>query len=201
MGSDAIAVRNRNNTHFYYHNGTEFVAYPNNSINKTQGGTFFILNSALYAVEPIGTNYLDGFQVVDITNNKIVATHATQITGEPAYKPNPNCISAEVVGEYEAKLYQFVPGQLAAQYTFSLKTSSIEDVDMNKASMSIMVRGNELYINGVEVDNLTIFNTSGALVANEFGVQQHNIGLLNHGVYIVRVVDIDGNTHVAKFAK
>ena len=67
--------------------------------------------------------------------------------------------------------------------------------------MSIMVRGNELYINGVEVDNLTIFNTSGALVANEFGVQQHNIGLLNHGVYIVRVVDIDGNTHVAKFAK
>ena len=108
---------------------------------------------------------------------------------------------AEVVGEYEAKLYQFVPGQLAAQYTFSLKTSSIEDVDMNKASMSIMVRGNELYINGVEVDNLTIFNTSGALVANEFGVQQHNIGLLNHGVYIVRVVDIDGNTHVAKFAK
>lgn len=201
MGSDAIAVRNRNNTHFYYHNGTEFVAYPNNSINKTQGGTFFILNSSLYAVEPIGTNYLDGFQVVDITNNKIVATHATQITGEPAYKPNPNCISAEVVGEYEAKLYQFVPGQLAAQYTFSLKTSSIEDVDMNKASMSIMVRGNELYINGVEVDNLTIFNTSGALVANEFGVQQHNIGLLNHGVYIVRVVDIDGNTHVAKFAK
>ena len=201
MGSDAIAVRVRANNHFYYHNGTEFVAYANNGINKTQGGTLFTLNETLYAVEPIGTNYVDGFQIVDITNNKIVATHATQITGEPAYKPNPNCISAEVVGEYEAKLYQFVPGQLAAQYTFSLKTSSIEDVDMNKASMSIMVRGNELYINGVEVDNLTIFNTSGALVANEFGVQQHNIGLLNHGVYIVRVVDIDGNTHVAKFAK
>lgn len=201
MGSDAIAVRNRNNTHFYYHNGTEFVAYPNNGINKTQGGTFFILNNALYAVEPIGTNYLDGFQIVDITNNKIVATHATQITGDPAYKPNPNCISAEVVGEYEAKLYQFIPGQLAAQYTFTLKTSVVEEVENIKASMSIMVRGNELYINGVDVENLSIFNTSGAIVANDYNTQQYNLTHLSRGVYIVRVIDADGNTHVAKFAK
>ncbi len=201
VGSDAIAVRNRNNSYFYYHNGTEFVAYPNNGINKTQGGTFFILNETLYAVEPIGTNYLDGFQVVDITNNKIVATHDSQITASPAYSPNPNCISAEVTGDYEAKLYQYVPGQLAAQYTFKLKTTGIEDTNVNKASMSIMIRGNELYINGIETGSLSIFNTSGALVANDYETQQHNIAHLGRGVYIVRVVDVDGNVHVAKFAK
>lgn len=200
VGSDAIAVRNRNNNHFYYHNGTEFVAYPNNGINKTQGGTFFILNETLYAVEPIGTNYLDGFQVVDITNNKIVATHAAQITADPAYKPNANCISAEVTGDYEAILYQYVPGQLAAQYTFKLTTTGIDDVVEQKASMNIYVNSNTLYIHGVEVDNVAIFNMSGTLVATDSNTQQCDIAHLNHGVYIVRVVDRDGNTHVAKFA-
>ncbi|MBQ2046796.1 MAG: N-acetylmuramoyl-L-alanine amidase, partial [Muribaculaceae bacterium] len=94
MGSDAIAVRVRANNHFYYHNGTGFVAYANNGINKTQGGTLFTLNETLYAVEPIGTNYVDGFQVVDITNNKILATHTAQFSTQAA-APNANCISAE----------------------------------------------------------------------------------------------------------
>ncbi len=200
MGSDAIAVRNRNNNHFYYHNGTEFVAYPNNGINKTQGGTFFILNETLYAVEPIGTNYLDGFQIVDITNNKIVATHAAQITADPAYKPNANCISAEVTGDYEARLYQYVPGQLAAQYTFKLTTTGIEDVIGQNTPMNIYVNNSTLYINGVEVDNIAIFNMSGSLVATCPDTQQYDIAHLSRGVYIMRVVDSNGNTHVAKFA-
>ena len=200
VGSDAIAVRVRANNHFYYHNGTEFVAYANNGINKTQGGTLFTLNETLYAVEPIGTNYVDGFQVVDITNNKIVATHAAQFSTQ-ACAPNANCITAEVTDDYEAKLYQYVPGQIAAQYTFKLTTSTgVEDVAIEKPTMNIYVSNGTLYINGVEVENLTIYNMSGLLVANEYNTQQCELNLLNRGVYIVRVIDVEGNVHVAKFA-
>ena len=200
VGSDAIAVRVRANNHFYYHNGTEFVAYTNNGINKTQGGTLFTLNETLYAVEPIGTNYVDGFQIVDITNNKVLATHEAQFTTQ-ACAPNANCISAEIIGDYEARLYQYVPGQLAAQYTFKLTTSTgVEDVATEKTAMNIYVRNNTLYIAGVEVENISIFNMSGAMVANENSTQEYYLGMLNHGVYIVRVVDANGNVHIAKFA-
>ena len=199
--SDAIAVRLRGNKNFYYHNGTEFVAYANNGINSTQGGTFFTLNETLYAVEPIGTNYVDGFQVVDITNNKIVATHTAQFTTQ-ACAPNANCITAEIVGDYEARLYQYVPGQMAAQYTFKLTTTTdVEEVIAEKASMNIFVRNNTLYIGGVEVENLAIFGISGAMVANEMSVDQYDLSGLNKGVYIARVVDTNGDVHVAKFAK
>ena len=202
VGSDAIAVRVRANNHFYYHNGSEFVAYANNGINKTQGGTLFTLNETLYAVEPIGTNYVDGFQVVDITNNKIVATHAAQFSTQ-AVAPNANCISAEIVGDYEARLYQYVPGQIAAQYTFKLTTTTgVEEVSVvEKPTMNIFVRNNTLNIVGVEAENIAIFNTSGALVANDYNTQEYDICHLNHGVYIVRVVDVNGNVYVAKFAK
>ena len=202
MGSDAIAVRVRANNHFYYHNGTEFVPYANNSINKTQGGTLFKLNETLYAVEPIGTNYVDGFQVVDITNNKILATHTAQFSTQAA-APNANCISAEIVGDYEARLYQYVPGQIAAQYTFKLTTTTgVEDVSVvEKPAMNIFIRNNTLNITGIEAANIAIFNTSGALVANDYNTQEYDICHLNHGVYIVRVVDANGNVYVAKFAK
>ncbi len=202
VGSDAIAVRVRANNHFYYHNGTEFVAYANNGINKTQGGTLFTLNETLYAVEPIGTNYVDGFQVVDITNNKIVATHTAQFSTQ-ACAPNANCITAEIVGDYEARLYQYVPGQIAAQYTFKLTTTTgVEEVSVvEKPAMNIFIRNNTLNITGVEAANIAIFNTSGALVANDYNTQEYDICHLNHGVYIVRVVDANGNVYVAKFAK
>ena len=202
MGSDAIAVRVRANNHFYYHNGTGFVAYANNGINKTQGGTLFTLNETLYAVEPIGTNYVDGFQVVDITNNKILATHTAQFSTQAA-APNANCISAEIVGDYEARLYQYVPGQIAAQYTFKLTTTTgVEDVSVvEKPAMNIFIRNNTLNITGVEAANIAIFNTSGTLVANDYNTQEYDICHLNHGVYIVRVVDANGNVYVAKFAK
>lgn len=129
--SDNFAVRVRGNKHFYHSDGTSFVAYPDNGINTTQGGTFFTLNNTLYNVQPIGTAYVDGFQIVDITNNKIVATHNAQLTSA-AVSPNANCFSAEILDTYTAKIYQYVPGQLAAQYTFSLITSGVEDAIINE---------------------------------------------------------------------
>lgn len=102
------------------------MAYANNGITSTAGGTIFEMGSIQYAVEPVGTSYRDGFQIVDLKNNRIVARHAEELT-TTAVSPNPNCIIAEVVSQTAANIYQLVPGQLAAKYTFELDSATALD--------------------------------------------------------------------------
>ncbi len=126
--SDDIAVRNRDLKHFYHSNGTEFVAYDNNGITTTQGGTLFTLDNTLYAVEPIGKSYCDGFQIVNIDENTVVASHSA-IWDTAASAPNANVIIAEPTSSTEIKLYQYVPGQVAAMYSFSIdKATGIDEI-------------------------------------------------------------------------
>ena len=193
---DNFAVRVRGNKHFYHNDGTSFVAYPDNGINTTQGGTFFTLNGTLYNVQPIGTAYVDGFQIVDITNNKVAATHNAQLSAA-AVAPNANCFSAEVVDTYQAILYQYVPGQLAAQYTFTLKTSGIEDVAIeNKAKMSVTLNGNTLYIAGIDAVSTSLYSINGSMVAYDTDNTIDASGL--NGVYIVVAKTADGTPYTAK---
>ena len=198
--SDAIAARVRGQKHFYYHNGTEFVAYPDNGINTTAGGTFFNLDGKLFAVEPIGTPaYLDGFQVVNINDNKIVATHTAQFTAS-AYQPNPNSITAEVTGDYEAKLYQYVPGQLAAQYTFKLDTTTgIEDVAVESGEdVSIYVNGDALTVSGIVPASIEVYSAAGAIAAQGKDTQIVNVSALPAGIYVVKATEVNGNTITGK---
>ena len=197
INSNDIVARVRGANHFYYNNGSGFVAYPDNGINTTQGGTIFTLNGTLYNVQPIGsTAYLDGFQIVDVTNNTIVATHDAQFTTAAA-APNPNCITAEIVDTYEAKLYQYVPGQIAAQYTFSLRTSGIENVTIgNEANMSVTFNGDILNIVGIDAASTALYSINGAMVAYDTDNTLNVSGL--NGVYIVVAKTADGTPHTAK---
>ena len=130
VNSNDIAARLRTGKSFYHSNGTSFVAFPNNGISSTAGGTIFTMGGVQYAVEPVGTNYRDGFQIVDLDKNKVVAKHTEELT-ITAKSPNPNCIVAEVKGATTTNIYQYVPGQLAAQYTFSVEsTTAIKDVQI-----------------------------------------------------------------------
>lgn len=63
--------------------------------------------------------FFDGFQVVNRTTNEVVATHENEFS-KSAATPNQNAISVEKVDEYTAAIYQYVPGQIAAKYTFSI---------------------------------------------------------------------------------
>ena len=87
--------------------------------NTTAGGDAVTLDGTLFTFEPCGTNYVDGFQVVNRTTNEVVATHENEFS-KSAAAPNQNAISVEKVDEYTAAIYQYVPGQMAAKYTFSL---------------------------------------------------------------------------------
>lgn len=155
LSSDKIAVRYRLSRHFFHNNDGAFKAFSDNGITTTQGGTIFTVGGKLYAVEPIGTAYGDGFQIVDVEANEVVATHANSRTS--SVNGAPNCITAEVVDNYTVKLYQYVPSTIAAQYTFSIPNTSgvgecIDDITAdNEAEI-------EYYnLQGVRVDgdNLT----------------------------------------------
>ena len=190
INSNDIVARVRGSKHFYYNNGSSFVPYADNGINTTQGGTIFTLNGTLYNVQPIGTPaYLDGFQIVDITNNSIVATHNAQFSTSVA-APNANCITAEVVGQYEAKLYQYVPGQIAAQYTFKLATTGIDNEIAN--IVKIKVAEKNLIVEGIDVAKIDIYSISGIMTATQLNSNTINLASYK-GVYIAVVTDQDGN--------
>ena len=87
--------------------------------NLTAGGDAVTLSGTLFTFEPCGTNYVDGFQVVNRTTNEVVATHENEFSIYAA-SPNQNALSVEKVDEYTAAIYQYVPGQMVAKYTFSL---------------------------------------------------------------------------------
>ncbi len=190
INSNDIVARVRGSKHFYYNNGSSFVPYADNGINTTQGGTIFTLNGTLYNVQPIGTPaYLDGFQIVDITNNSIVATHNAQFSTSVA-APNANCITAEVVGQYEAKLYQYVPGQIAAQYTFKLATTGIDNEIAN--IVKVKVAEKNLIVEGIDVAKIDIYSISGIMTATQLNSNTINLASYK-GVYIAVVTDQDGN--------
>lgn len=156
VSSDKVAVRHRTFKHFYHNLDGTFTALADNGISLTQGGTLFTLNEKLYSVEPIGTNYGDGFQIVNVADNKVVATHEFTVKGP--LSPTPNCITAEVVDKHTVHLYQYVPGALAAQYTFVAPSSStgIEDVNADVApDASAEVEYYNLQGVRVNPDNLT----------------------------------------------
>lgn len=116
---DDIAVRKRTDKDFKYYNGTKWVAYDRvGTINQGVGGDFVTLNGTLYSIEPAGTNYADGFQIVDRSTNTVVATHAIEASVNST--TFGSSLIAEKVDECTARIYQYHAGAYVAQYTFSL---------------------------------------------------------------------------------
>ncbi len=178
--SNDIAARVRGKNHFYHSNGSSFVSYSDNGINTTAGGTVFKLGGINYAVEPIGTSYCDGFQIVDLDNNVIVATHEAEFTSAAA-KPNANCIVAEPTSDKEANIYQYVPGQLATMYTFTVnKTTGVDGI--GEAEECVVVAGKGV-INVIgEAKSIEVYNTSGVLISRD----EVEVACAA-GIYVVRV--------------
>ena len=117
--SDDIAVRRRTEWDFKYYNGTKWVAYERvGTINTGVGGDFVTLNGTLYSIEPAGTNFADGFQIVDRRTNTVVATHAEEASANKT--TYGSSLIAEKVDECTARIYQYHAGAYVAQYTFSL---------------------------------------------------------------------------------
>lgn len=117
--SNDIAVRLKTSKDFKYYNGTKWVAYKQvGTINTGVGGDFVTLNGTLYSIEPSGTNFADGFQIVDRSTNTVVATHAEEASANST--TYGSSLIAEKVDECTARIYQYHAGAYVARYTFSL---------------------------------------------------------------------------------
>jgi hypothetical protein len=181
--SNDVAVRVRAQRHFYHSNGSSFVAYADNGIKTTQGGTIFQLGNIQYAVEPVGTSYRDGFQIVDLNSNVIVAKHTEELT-TTAVSPNANCIIAEAKGN-KANIYQYVPGQLATMYEFENET--LTGVEAIETEVEVTVGRGYIEISG-EPQSVEVYNMQGMLISsNEMHVE------CEAGIYLVRI-----NGHATK---
>lgn len=119
--SDDVAVRCRSNRDFYHYDGSKWVAYKRvGTVGPGGGGDVVTLNGRLFTIEQAGTDYRDGFQIVDRKTNTVVAAHEPT-AGVASNNSYPyTLLSVEKIDEYTARVYQYHGGAFAAQYTFSL---------------------------------------------------------------------------------
>lgn len=115
--SDEFVVRLRGNKVFYYNNGSKWVAYSRvGAVSSGSGGDIFTLGGVLYTIEPAGATYFDGFQVVSRATNEVIATHDQEASVSNANSYGTS-LSAEVIDAKTVRVYQYQPGEFAAQYT------------------------------------------------------------------------------------
>ena len=123
--SDDITFRVRSNKDFYYNDVPQWVGYTRvGKVSSSSGGDVFTVGGTLYTVEPSGTNYYDGFQIVNRATNEVVATHEQEGTVENKHSYGTS-LTAEVINETTVRIYQFHAGQYAAQYTFTLPAPKV----------------------------------------------------------------------------
>lgn len=123
--SDDITFRVRGNKDFYYNDGPQWVGYTRvGKVSSSSGGDVFTVGGTLYTVEPAGATYFDGFQIVNRTTNEVVATHEQEGTVNNG-QSNGTSLTAEVINETTVRIYQFQPGEFAAQYTFTLPAPKV----------------------------------------------------------------------------
>ena len=123
--SDDITFRVRSNKDFYYNDVPQWVGYTRvGKVSSSSGGDVFTVGGTLYTVEPSGTNYYDGFQIVNRATNEVVATHEQEGTVENKHSYGTS-LTAEVINETTVRIYQFHAGNFAAQYTFTLPAPKV----------------------------------------------------------------------------
>lgn len=115
--SDAIILKDKGVKEVYVFDGTNWTTLENAGVNGSTGIDAVTLNGTQYSIEPTGTDFTDGFQIVDRSTNTVVATHAAEGSASASYGTSLN---AEKVDEFTAAIYQYHCGQFAAKYTFSL---------------------------------------------------------------------------------
>ena len=161
--NNVVARPNRTQVPFSYDETGNPVAWKAVGGNNTAGFDVVVLNGVTYSIESSQTNYCDGFQIVDRSKDEVVATHTEEFTAAAA-KPNANALTAEKVDEYTANIYQYVPGQLVAKYTFSLPQPPVSGVaEQEKAVTKAIGLNGEIRIEG-EKATVSVYNMSGQTI-------------------------------------
>ena len=129
----------------------------------SNGAEIFFLGGVKYVVYPTLPNYLDGFAISKIgkEETELVKEVASTVAANPN-STQANWLNAEVVDEYTANIYQYVPGAYCAKYTFSLphEGTGINDVTAKKAEVKKVIENGQIYI----INGDAKYNVMGAQV-------------------------------------
>lgn len=185
--SDEIAVRVRGNRGFYYQTNGKWVEYARvGKVSTSSGGDVVTLAGVLFTVEPAmfgDTTYLDGFQIVDRSNNEVV------VNGEEGTVRNTSfygtILTAEKISDDRAYIYNAHPGENVERYMLIIETSGVEGV-ANKA-FTVSGGNGRISVMG-EAESVSIYNICGQAVAVNSPAKTFDVA---KGIYIVTV---DGKT-------
>ena len=79
------------------------------------------------------------------------------------------------------------------------KKSAVETI--SAGAMRIGYNGREVSVTGADAARISVYSTSGAMVADVRGENTLNVSLLARGVYIVRALDRNGNGATSKILR
>ena len=149
---------------------------------------------------------LGGFALVYITDGADKADAAVGFYPEGGLGANSNdqkvtCVrTSQRNGGKIVDVWVCVCKQGLAYYTYNgEKESGISTLDYS-GDLKAYALGGTLYISGADVDEVMVYNTTGALVAVA-NTTQVNIDKLVKGIYVVRVKDVNGNVFSKSFIK
>lgn len=129
------------------------------------------------------TTYLDGFQIVDRSNNEVV------VNGEEGTVRNTSfygtILTAEKISDDRAYIYNAHPGENVERYMLIIETSGVEGV-ANKA-FTVSGGNGRISVMG-EAESVSIYNICGQAVAVNSPAKTFVVA---KGIYIVTV---DGKT-------
>ena len=162
------------------------------------------------ATSYLSSNTNGGFVLVDVTNG---ATDATTYAGlypsaglgstGNAQRLSSICQSTRDEG-HVLDIWACVPLQGIVHYSYNGRVeipTGVEEVGAVKADVKVWASAGVLNIAGVEVAEASVYSISGAKVAQARAAQQVDVAELPAGIYVVVVVDVEGNVYTAKVAK
>ncbi|MDY4943264.1 MAG: T9SS type A sorting domain-containing protein, partial [Candidatus Limisoma sp.] len=90
--------------------------------------------------------------------------------------------------------------QGVAYYTYNGESQSAVEA-ISAGAMRIGYNGREVSVIGADAARISVYSTSGAMVADVRGENTLNVSLLARGVYIVRALDRNGNVATSKILR
>ena len=148
-----------------------------------------------------------GFVLVDVTNGIESAEKSNFFYPEKGLGSAGNdqrvtsiCQSTRNSGGI-LDIWVCVKGQGVAYYTYEGgKPSGVEGI-VEQSEAKLVYNGSTVSVVGADVARISVFSTSGLMVADVQNENELNVMPLVKGIYIVRAVDIDGNVLTTKFIK
>ncbi len=155
------------------------------SSESLAGGAFSLINltdGVAAATSPVGTYPSAGLGTTRNTNYLSDITHALTNNNQQLY------------------VWVAVASQGVACYTYDgRKYTGVDAASIDAANnLDIIVKGSTIVVSGVEASTIDVYSIAGTHVAHGIDAQILDINNLSTGIYIVNVVDVDGNAYSAK---